>query len=435
MAEQTLSASIARGLVPSQKAAGPSGVKSTLLNWLGFRFTDVAQWASYYGREAASGERVTTETAMRLSAVYACTRLISQRIATLPLNVYQTTESGRMPANGHPLSRLLRMKPNATMTAPVFWEAVVSSLLLQKGAFLEPRRGPTGKLVSIEFLHPCRITRTGSLYTYTEKDGRKREIPVDKVTYIPAFTTDGECGFSVIEYGLEVMGSALAANKAASATFKNGLMPTTYFKFPKVLNKEQRGDAREAIKTISGAVSAGNPAILEAEMDVGTIGINPNDAQLLESRNMSAEEICSLFGVPPTMIGRGDKASSWASSSENLNLWFLQYTLMPWMKRIEAAIWDGFLTPVEQGEFYAEFNFEGLLRGDSAARQSFYASALQNGWLCRNDVRRLENMPPIPGGDVFTVQSNLVAIDQLGSADAGTSVRNALMNWIREEAA
>jgi len=372
---------------------------------------------------------------MRLSAVYACTRLIAQRIATLPLNLYRTTEAGREFERKHPLSRLLRQKPNATMTAPVFWEAVVSSILLQRGAYLEPRRQAAGGMASIEFLHPCRITRQGDKYRYTEKNGTIREIGADKVTYIPAFTTDGECGISVIEYGLEVIGSAIAANKAASATFKNGLLPTTYFKFPKVMRPDQRTEAREAIGVISGAVNAGKPAILEAEMDVGTIGINPNDAQLLESRNASVEDVCSLFGVPPTMIGRGDKASSWASSSENLNLWFLQYTLMPWMRRIEMSIWDGFLTPAEQLDLYAEYNFEGLLRGDSAARSNFYASALQNGWMNRNTVARMENMPEIPGGDIYTVQSNLVPLDKLGATDDAGAIRSALMNWLREETA
>ncbi|MBB1060417.1 phage portal protein [Marilutibacter spongiae] len=406
------------------------------MNWFGFRFTDYSQWAAFYGREAATGERVTAERAMQLAAVYPCVRLISQRIATLPLNLYRMTETGRQFERKHPLNRLLRMKPNARMIAPVFWEAVYSSILLQRGAYLEPKRQGAGGMSSIEFLHPCRIARHGDKYKYTERDGTTREIGADKVCYIPAFTTDGENGRSVIEHGIEVMGLAMAADKAAGNTFRRGLMPTTYFKFPKILNPTQRNDARELIENrISGAVNAGKPAILEAEMDVGTIGINPNDAQLLESRNVSAEEICSLFGVPPTMIGRGDKASSWASSSENLNLWFLAYTLMPWMKRVETAIWDAFLTPAEQVDLYAEYNFEGLLRGDSAARQAFYASALQNGWLSRNDVRRLENLPPIPGGDIYTVQSNLVPIEQLGNQDAGASVRSALMNWLKQEEA
>lgn len=416
------------------KASKPGLLKSALLNWLGFRFTDYPQWAEFYGRTTKSGERVTVDRAMRVSAVFACVRLIAQRIATLPLNLYRTTETGRELERKHPLSRLLRMKPNAKMTAPVFWEAVLSSILLQRGAYLEQRRGPTGSLSSIEFLHPCRVAKDGEKYKYTERDGKIREIPASRVCYIPAFTTDGECGQSVIEYGLDVIGSAMAADGVAGSTFKNGLLPRVWFKYPKVLKQEQREEARtNIVERLSGPVNEGKPVILEADMEVGTIGINPSDAQLLESRGVSAEEICSLFGVPPTMIGRGDKASSWASSAENLNLWFLQYTLMPWMKRIEMAIWDSFLTPVEQLDLYAEYNFEGLLRGDSASRAAFYASALQNGWLNRNTVARLENAPEIPGGDIYTVQSNLIPLDKLGKIDDAGAVRSALMHWLREE--
>lgn len=413
----------------------PSRLKGALLNWLGFRWTDYEQWRIFYNRESDSGERVSYETAIRLSAVYACTRLIAQRIATLPLNVYRVTDEGREADRRHPLSRLLRFRPNSKMTAPVFWEAVVSSILLQRGAYLEPVENPAGnQLAAINFIHPLLIAldKDRGEYKITEKDGSTRWVPEGRIVYIPAFSTDGETGVSVIEYGLQTIGNAIAADKVAGKTFRNGLQLTTYFKYPKVLRDTQREDAREMIKKVSGAAEAGNPVILEADMDAGTIGINPKDAQLLESRQASTEEICSLFGVPPTMIGRGDKASSWASSSEHLNLWFLNYTLMPWMRRIEVAMSDGFLRPHEQVDHYVEFNAEGMLRGDSAARREFYASAGQNGWMNRNEIRAKENLPPIPGGDVYTVQSNLVPLDRLGATDPQQNFRNALDAFLRE---
>lgn len=419
-------------VIETQAAKAPGRIKSTLLNWLGFRWTDVEQWRELYGRDTDSGVSVNADTAMRHSSVYACTRLISQRIATLPCNLYRITGLGRELARKHPLFRLLRLKPNKRMTAPVFWEAVVASILLQRGAYLEKILNGGGQMAAIGFLHPQRIGpgATDEIYTYIETDGRRREIPRRKVIYIPAFTTDGEHGVSVIEYGLNAIGNAQAADQAAGKTFKQGLLPTTAFKYPKVLRKEQRKEARETIETLSGAANSGKPIILEADMAIEQIGINPHDAQLLESRQVSAEEICSLFGVFPTMIGRGDKASSWASSSEQLNLWFLNYTLMAWMKRIEAAVTDGFLSPVEQLEYYAEFNPEVMLRGDNEAQREFWQSALQNGHMNRNEVRRMRNLPPMPGGDVFTVQSNLIPIDALGKTDPGANVRAALRAWL-----
>lgn len=414
---------------------GPGRFKSAILNWLGFRWTDVEQWRSLYGGESKSGQVVSSETATRQASVYACTRLISQRIATLPFNVYQRVEDGREVATGHPLQRLLRRKPNAKMTAPVFWEAVVSSILLQRGAYIETVRQGAGGLAALRFLHPLRISKTSfdDLYRYTEKDGSSREVIADQVVHIPAFTTDGECGVSVIEYGLETIGKALAADEAASKMFKNGLLPTTAFTYPKILRDNQREEARTAIETLSGAANSGKPIILEAGSEAMQIGISARDGQLMESMQLSAEEVCSLFGVPPTMIGRGDKASSWASSSEQLNLWFLNYTLAPWMARIESAITDGCLTPAEQNTFYCEFNPEAMLRGDTAAQMAFFASALQNGYFNRDKVRSILNLPSMPGGDIYTVQSNLIPIDQLGADGQGeNNLRSALAAFMQQ---
>lgn len=409
----------------------PGRIKSALLNLLGIRLTDVEQWRAIYGMDAATGVRVSEETAMRLSAVRACVRLIAQTIATLPLSLYERTPEGRRPARDHRVSRLIGLKPNADMVAVVFWEAVVSSILLQRGAYIRKRMlGAT--LVALEFVHPLRIHRSGDEYIIVGERGTMERVPLSEILFIPAFSTDGKTGRSLIEDGIEVFGGALAASTAANNTFKNGLMPSTYFKIDRILKPDQREEFRQNLAKISGAINAGNAPLLEGGMTVGDVGINPDDAQLLESRQLSAEEICSIFGVPPAMIGRGDKASSWASSSEQMNLWFLQYGLRPWIKRIEASIWDGLLTPAEQVKYYAEFSVEGLLRADSSGRATFYSSALKDGWMSRNEVRRLENLPPIPGGDLVTAQSNLVPLTQLGTGTESNAVRAALIHWLKE---
>jgi HK97 family phage portal protein len=192
-------------------------------------------------------------------------------------------------------------------------------------------------------------------------------------------------------------------------------MPTTAFKFPQLLKDNQREQAREAIAVISGALNSGKPAIFEAGMDSMRIGIDPKDAQLLESRAFGVEEICRWFRVPPFMVGHSEKSTSWGTGIEQQQIGFLQFTLRPWLTRIEQGINTMLLTPAEQGRYYAEFNVDALLRGDSAARREMYASATQNGWMSRNEVRAKENMPPIDGGDTYTVQSNLIPIDQLGN--------------------
>jgi HK97 family phage portal protein len=414
------------------KIKRPGRVKSAILNWLGFGLTDVAQWRELYGRESDAGVRVTEESAMRLSTVRRCVTLISQTIATLPIGLYERTSSGgRNEIRGHRLARMLGKKPNDDMIAVVFWEAVVASMLLQRGAHIRKRMlGQT--LVALDFVHPSRIVRRDDEWIITGARGAIERVPLAEVLFIPAFSTDGKTGRSVIEDGVEVFGAALAATKAANRTFKNGLLPTTYFAMERVLTKEQRTEFRENLKEITGAVNAGKSPLLEGGMSVATIGINPNDAQLLESRQLSAEEICSIFGVPPEMAGRGDKASSWASASESANRWLLQYALRPWIKRIEESIWAGLLTPAEQATMYAEFSLEGLLRADTAGRASFYSTALQNGWMSRNEVRSLENLPAVPGGDIYTAQSNLLPLAQLGAGADSNAVRAALIHWLRE---
>jgi HK97 family phage portal protein len=421
----------------SNKSAKSSRVKSAVLNWLGFGLTDVEQWQILYGRDSKSGTSVTADNAMTLAAVWACVRLVAQTIATLPVGVYRATETGREYVQKHPLNRVIRFKASNDMTATVFWECIAASAILRGNGFAEIERSGA-RIVGLDFLHPDRLTwrklqAGGYEFTYIDDFGVRRVIDERDIFHVPGFTTCGPFGMSVIKYGVEVLGSALAANQAASSTFKNGLLPTTYFKMEKLLTPAQREEFRENLKELAGSLNAGKQPLLEGGMDVGTVGINPKDAQLLETRAFTIEEVCRWFGVPPSMVGHTDKASSWASSAESLNLWFLQYGLRPWLKRIESSIWDRLLTPAEQADHYAEFNVEGLLRADTSGRTSFYSTALQNGWMSRNEVRRLENLPPVEGGDTYTAQSNLLPLDQLGGQGADSNaVRSALLNWLRE---
>jgi len=344
-------------------------------------------------------------------------------------------DGSRRPADNLQVAQLVAVSPNADMTAVVFWESIIGQALLLGNGFGEKKFLGT-RLVAIELLNAERLTwrrlPAGDYeFRYVGLDGQNRVIPEAAIFHIPGFTLWGRFGMSVIRYGAEVLGSALASNEAANATFKNGLMKTIYFKMERVLNPKQREEFRDNLAGIRGSLNAGKQPLLEGGMDVGETGINPDDAQLLESRVYSTEQICSWFGVPPSMIGSTDKASSWASSSEQLNLWFLQYCLRPWLKRIEQAIAVQLLTAAERTRYFAEFSVEGLLRADTAARAAFYASALQNGYMNRDTVARLENLPKPTGGDVYTVQSNLVPVDQLGQQPAAASTAlDAIKAWL-----
>jgi len=397
----------------------PGKIRAALITLLGgFSASDEAAWKEVVVSASNSGANVDEASMLKLSAVWACTRLIAETISTLPLGLYERTAQGRVAATSHPLYPVLHSRPNADSTAAVHWESTVAAMLLRGNARAE-KQMIGNRLVGLRFLSPNRLSIQNfngvTRYFYLEANGVQREIPASRIFNIPGFSLDGVHGLSVIAYAANVMGAAIASNEASSTVFKNGLHPTTYFKYPQILKQDQRKEAREAIALISGSVNSGKPVILEAGMEAGTIGINPADAQLLESRGFNVEEVCRWFRVPPFMVGHSEKSTSWGTGLEQQMIGFLTFTLRPWLTRIEQAINKDLLSPVDQLRYYAEFNVDGLLRGDTAARASFYSTALQNGWMNRNQVAAKENAPPIPGGDVYTVQSNLVPLDQLGN--------------------
>lgn len=419
-------------------AKRPGPIRTALLEWLGrpFGLTDTAAWAELVGMSGApDGIKVNAQTMMTLSAVWACTRLISETISTLPLSMYERTSSGKSIASQHPLHFIIHDQPNVDSTAAVFWEAMIAAML-NRGCGRAEKLMLGERLVGLRFLAPARLfvgrdARGLREYRYTEKDGRQRVIPRDRVWTVPGFTLNGEDGVSVVAYGARVFGAALAADTAAASTFSKGLMPTTYFKYPKVLGKEQREDTRAAIKLISGAVNAGDPAVLEADMDVGTIGINPADAQMLESRGFSVEEICRWFRVPPFMVGHSEKSTSWGTGIEQQMIGFLTFTLGPWLRRIEQAIKKDLLTPADRSRFYAKFNVEGLLRADSAARAAFYVAMRNNGILTADEIRELEERAPMGGNAaVLTVQGAMVPLDAIGRTTADQQARASLRAFL-----
>lgn len=376
-------------------------------------------WSNWFGSESSSGITVNTEKALRLSAVWSCVRLISEAIGCLPLQLYRAQgDGGRVIARDHGLYFILHNSPNAEMTAARFWQVVVTAMLLEGNAYCEIVRG-RGGVVGLNFLPPTRMrleeTDAGRLrYFFTSGKGAEREVVRENMLHIPAFSRDGRIGLSAIRNGIEVLGSAMAAELAANATFKNGMMPTIFFKVDHKLNPAQREEFREYTIKQAGAANAGKSPVLEMGMSAEAISINPTDAQLLESRGFSIEEICRWFGVPPWMVGHTDKGSNWGTGLEQQMLAFMTHCLNPITIQIEQSLNKALLSPVDRINLYAEFNLEGFLRADSAARAAFYSQMTQNGIYSRNECRRRENLPAVEGGDQLTVQSNLIPLDKLG---------------------
>lgn len=361
---------------------------------------------------------VTERSALNLSTAWACVRLLSESIATLPLQVYRREGAHKDLARDHPLYALLHDSPNAEQTAAEFWEAMVVCLCLWGNGYAEKRTSSRG-LTSLEFLRPDLMSvdrkSDGEVrYIYRSTYGTARTMSSDEVFHLRGFGAGGEVGLSPIGYAQLSLGAAFSAEEAASAVMANGLQqPLMIDSGQMKLSKEQRTQIRQMIQEFSGSENAGKVLVLEAGMKPMPIAFNPDDAQLLQTRAFNVEEICRWFRVPPFMVGHTEKSTSWGTGLEQQTIGFLTFSLRPYLTRIEQAISKQLIRPAERSSIYAEFNLEGLLRGDSAARAQVYSTHAQNGIATRNEIRARENLPPVAGGDELTVQSNLVPLKDL----------------------
>ena len=382
--------------------------------------------------ENDAGVSVTAKTAMQVDAVWSCVRLISETIATLPLSMYERTQKGKRVASQHPMHFVIHDQPNVDSTAAIFWEAIIAAMLL-RGAGRAEKLYAGPKLVGLAFLDPDRLTinsdiNGNKIYRYLQPNGNPRIIPPSRIWTVPGFTLDGVNGVSVIAYGAKVFGNAIAADKAAAQTFRNGLLQTIYYKISSFLTPKQRTEFKT---NLVGSIERGEAPLLEGGTEAGTLGIKPSDAQLLESRSFSVESICRWFRVPPWMVGHTEKSTSWGTGIEQQMIGFLTFTLAPWLRRIEQAISKDLLLPSERLRYYPKFSVEGLLRADSAGRAAFYAAMVNNGILTRDEVRELEDREPMGGNAaVLTVQSAMTTLDALGTTPDAQQARAALRAFL-----
>jgi HK97 family phage portal protein len=413
----------------------------SLGDWTGkaIRLSDRGFWGAWFGGQSSSGKAVSVDNVMRLSTVWACVRIISTSVAGLPLGIYRRKADGdREDARDFSLYDVIHHSPNEDMTAFQFWQAVVASMLLWGNAYCEIHRSGS-RVIALDFLMPSRVDLEvdddGRLeYWYRPKKGPRRQIERADMLHIPAFSIDGRVGMSAIRFGADVFGSAMSADDAANGTFKNGLLPTVAFSVDRILKPEQREEFREYVKTVSGAMNAGKSPVLEQGVKAETIGINPVDAQLLESRDHSIEEICRWFGVPPWMAGKTNAGSNWGTGLEQQMIAFLTFCISSMTSQIQQCVNKRLLTPVERRTYYSEFSLEAFLKADSAGRAAWYSQMTQNGIMTRDECRVKENLPRHGGNAaVLTVQTNLAPIDQLGQSTDGQAAQAALKNWLGQK--
>ncbi|SNS53411.1 phage portal protein, HK97 family [Sphingomonas laterariae] len=379
---------------------------------------DPEGWRRTEGQSYA-GEQVSETSVLALSTAWACINVLAGTIGSLPLMVHRTDRSGRRTiAKDHPLYRILHDSPNADQTALDFFEGLAASVELKGNAVAEITRAGDGRVISLTPMtwDETTVTRDrGGSLVYRWRD---KTLSEDRVLHVRGFGGNPEGGLSTLAYGRNTFGLATAIDRSAGTMFANGVRPSGVLKFKEWLKPEQRQAAEDRMtQKFVGAMNAGRPLVLEGGVEWQQLTINPEDAQMLESRRFSVEDICRFFGVPPHMVGHTDKATSWGTGLEQQTLGFQKFTLRRRLKRIEMALEKRLLTAKDRADgITIEFSLEGLLRGDSAARSAFYASALQNGWMTINEVRELENLAPVAGGETPRMQSQNVPITAVPTA-------------------
>ena len=382
---------------------------------------------SFFFGGSSAGKRVNERSAMQMTAVYSCVRILAEAVAGLPLHLYRYKEDGgKEKAIDHPLYLLLHDEPNPEMSSFVFRETLMTHLLLWGNAYAQIIRNGKGEVIALYPLMPDRMTvdrdSKGQLYyeytvsmddAPTVKGSLVRLHPSD-VLHIPGLGFDGLVGYSPIAMAKNAIGMAIACEEYGAKFFANGAAPGGVLEHPGTIKDPQR--VRESWQsTFGGSGNANKIAVLEEGMKYTPIGISPEQAQFLETRKFQINEIARIFRVPPHMVGDLEKSSF--SNIEQQSLEFVKYTLEPWLVRWEQSIQRTLFSADEKKRYFVRFNVEGLLRGDYASRMNGYAVGRQNGWMSANDIRELENLDRIPaeeGGDLYLINGNMTKLKDAG---------------------
>lgn len=378
-------------------------------------------WRGFFGLGTTSGEVVTQEKALALDAVWACTNLIANAVGTLPCMVYKA--DGTTVDRDSELYELLHNLPNMDDTAPEFWSMVAMCLCLD-GNFFAEKKMSGARLIALNPLPPlsvnvCRNSRNDRFYEVIES-GKKRIIAEKNMFHVRGAVLPGcDRGMSPIGVVRNTIGNALAAEKTSGKMFAGGMQAAGLLMSDQILKPEQRTQIRGMLTEYSGSDRAGKVAVLEAGLKYQQLTVNPADAQMLEVRQFSVEQICRIFGVPPVMIGHAaNGTTTWGSGIEQLILQFTKTCMRPMLKRIEYALYRDILDAKTRKTVKIKFNMEELLRGDSQARAEFLSKMVSNGIYTVDEARAYEDKALVEGGNRAIVNGTMTPLDMLGTPAA-----------------
>lgn len=393
----------------------------------------------WYGPVAfptAAGVHVNANVSNQLSTVFACIRIISDAVMQTPFKVYREGVDGaREEARDHPVYRLLQKRPNPRDTARFFKRYMTRQLASRGNAYALIERDGLDQIIALWPLHPDNVkVKLSDTLVYSEWGTPipgQSGMPVYEVTipgqprriyakremlHLKDFSEDGIQGLSRIRIAREAIAMGIAAERYGATLFANDGRPSVVFEVEGKLGNTP-AESREIKKRMvddwiedhSGA-NAHRPAVLDQGAKLNAFSITPDDAQFLETRKFQVEEICRFWGLPPHMVAHVEGSTSWGTGIEQQQIAFLIYTQSPWYGLWESEINAALFDEEEQGEYYVEAVIEGLIKGDIKARYEAYASAIGNGWMNKNEVRRRENLAPFQGGDAFMEPLNMVPV-------------------------
>lgn len=404
---------------------------STLSSWWpfgGLRRDRGTQFAAPRIYPSAPAAPVTWDTAMQISAFWACCRLIAETVASLPLNLYRQQGTGRVVDVNHPLQLLLSGKFNAFQTKQEFFETEVLNLVTHGNFYAHIERNGAGDIISLvplmaSQMEPRLLPDATLVYIY-QSDGGTKVFAQGSIWHVKLFG-NGLVGLSPLAYARNSLGIAQAGEDRVGAVYRNGAKPTGVLMYDRLLTKEQRAQIRENFRELAEG-NTDSLFILEAGMKYESVSMSPVDIEMLESRRFQVEDICRFMGVPSILVNDASNSTGWGSGIQQLIEGWYKLGLRPHLERIEASARCSLLSPADRIGRELEFDFDALLRADAAARFDGYQKGINAGVLMPNEARRWEGLPPAPGGDQLLVNGTMVPVSQAGAPRAPGALSGAL---------
>ena len=378
--------------------------------------------AGAYGVKA-SGSYVSPSTALQCSAVFACIGLLAESIAQLPIKVYELDEGERREDRTHWAYELLARRPCSWLTSFNWRELAMMCLCLRGDFYAYKVRDSQGRVRELLPLLPGSIsvrqlTNWELEYRITLPDRGSKTVTQSEIFHVMYRSVDGVRGLSPIACERQTIGLALSAQEHGASTFANGARPGGVLSIPNVLSQEAYDRLKQNWQSAYSGENAGSTAILEQGTEFKPLSMTNADAQYLETRKFQVEEIARIFGIPLFMIQSTEKTTSWGSGIEQMSMGYVRYTLLPWIRRWEDAIWRDLLSE-KDSNVQVKFNVEGLQRGSMSTRFDAYQKGINMGVYSPNEIRGLEDMNPREGGDIYLTPMNMNIQERDGEVFGG----------------